>query len=254
MITIVIVDSGVNLNHKIFKDKFISSIEFSDGKIAKCGTDDYGHGTAIAGIISRCDNVKITMIKIKDIEKGIQEDTLISVLNYINMMNNVDIVNLSLGLNVCEDYNSLYNACKVLSDKGVMIVSAFDNTGSISIPYDIGNIVQYSIPQYNFLLGTQPDVVILCVNPFDEIYYIKRTISFIESSVDCKVISLVVFPMDLKDNWTGIYGFKETLSEEKYSRIKEILSNEFNIPIYKLGVENDMNELVAQIINYFAED
>ena len=47
------------------------------------------------------------MIKIKDIEKGIQEDTLISVLNYINMMDNVDIVNLSLGLNVCEDYNSL---------------------------------------------------------------------------------------------------------------------------------------------------
>ncbi len=595
MINIVIVDSGVNLNHKIFKDKFISSIEFSDGMIVKCDTDDYGHGTAIAGIISRCDNVNITMIRIKDIEKGIQEDKLISVLNYINMMDNVDIVNLSLGLNVCEDFSSLYNICKELAEKGVIIVSAFDNTGSISYPaafdnvigvitgqschrindfefidddivniaakgniqrvawtvpeylmiagnsfacahvtvqiakfiqegirckeqiinkfkeisikkynaiqrkiknkklftirkaslfpfnkemhslvrfahllpfelvniydtkysptvgsttchllkdnyikdliiknieqinwdefdtlilghtgelsamsskeifiksiietainkgkqiysfddignlgyennecifypsvdsndlppnrfgmlyrilkpvvgifgtsskqgkftlqlklrsilleqgydigqigtepssllfgmdycfpmgynssvqikefdtvrylnhivndlcmsnkdiiivgsqsgtisYDIGNIVQYPIPQYNFLLGTQPDVVVLCVNPYDDINYIKRTISFIESSIDSKVISLVVFPMDFKDNWTGIYGYKKTLSEEKYYKLKEILYNEFNLPIFKLGLENDMSELVNLIINYFSED
>lgn len=62
--------------------------------------------------------------------------------------------------------------------------------------------------QFSYLLGTQPDVVVLCINPFDDLDYIMRTKLFIEASVDCKVIAFVMFPMDIKDDWTGIYGQK----------------------------------------------
>ena len=595
MVNIVIIDSGVNLNHKLLKDSDIESFELVKGKIVKGGIDNYGHGTAVSGIIYRnTTDVKITMVKLKGVENGVEELDLIAVLNYILQCENINIVNLSLGVNICEQYNKLYNICQDLSEKGVIIISAFDNTGAISypaafdnvigvttgqfcnrvndfeyvedkivniaakgniqrvawsnpeylmiggnsfacahvtaqtakfiaggaktkneilekfkeisirryntkeaqtpksllgtikkaalfpfnkemhgliryanllsfditnvydskysstvgattsyllkdntvknflvknidniewntfdtlilghtdelsslinkdnfkkdiieeavkrekqvysfddlsklgyddnpniyypqinathlppnrfgmlyriskpvmgvfgtssrqgkftlqlklreillkqgysvgqigtepsallygmdycfpmgynssvyikefdtirylnyiindlcikekdiilvgsqsgtVPYDTGNIVQYTVPQYNFLMGTQPDCVVLCVNPFDGIEYIRRTINFIESSADCKVISIVIFPMDIKDDWTGIYGSKKLIDKEKYIKIKQGLFDYFNVPIFKLGDERDMNLLSDVVTDFFAE-
>ena len=123
-----------------------------------------------------------------------------------------------------------------------------------TVPYDIGNLERYNIPNYLFLMGTNPDAVILCINPFDDIGYIERTIKFIESSVECDVIALVIFPMDIKDDWAGIYGTKQPLSNEKYIIIKEQLYNRFNIPVFKLGDDNNMANLAEKVINYFANE
>lgn len=109
----------------------------------------------------------------------------------------------------------------------------------------------FNIPQYNFLLGTQPDAVILCVNPFDDLFYIERTKNFIESSIECKVIALVVFPMNLKDNWAGIYGGKIKIDDGFYIRFKDELSALFNIPIYRLDYD-DIECLIENIISFFS--
>ena len=90
----------------------------------------------------------------------------------------------------CVNYlnNEINRMCE--AEKDIIIVGSQSGT----VTYDTGNLSQYNISQYNFLIGTQPDVVILCVNPYDEPDLIKRTIKFIESSVNkCKVIALVVF-------------------------------------------------------------
>jgi uncharacterized NAD-dependent epimerase/dehydratase family protein len=128
-------------------------------------------------------------------------------------------------------------------------------TGSQSgtIPYDTGNMAQYTLHQYEFLMGTQPDAVVLCVNPFDEPEYISRTIKFIESSVDCTVIALVVFPIDIKDGWSGIYGQKMPLTGEKYHALKADLYKRFNIPVYKLGDALDMENLVNTLTGFFED-
>ena len=99
--------------------------------------------------------------------------------------------------------NDLCEQCK-----DIIIVGSQSGT----VPYDFGNISQYTIPQYELLMGANPDCVILCINPFDEIDYIKRTVNYIESIIDCKVIALVVFPMTLNNNWLGIYGNKRPAS------------------------------------------
>lgn len=122
-----------------------------------------------------------------------------------------------------------------------------------TVPYDTGNIIQFNVPQYTFLMGTQPDCVVLCINPYDEIEYIERTLNFIESSVECKVISIVIYPMDIKNDWTGMYGSKRILSEEKYRQLYIDLANYFDISVFKLGNENDMMTLSDLIINFFAE-
>ena len=51
------------------------------------------------------------------------------------------------------------------------------------------------LPQYELLMGTLPDAVVLCVNPFDDRDYIRRTIQFIESATEGKVIALCLSPL-----------------------------------------------------------
>lgn len=135
-----------------------------------------------------------------------------------------------------------------LMNKDIIVLGSQSGT----ILYDGGNINRYPVSQYNFLLGTQPDCVVLCVNPFDDIMYIGRTINFIESSVDSKVIALVVFPMDYNKKWTGIYGYKDTLSDDRYCAIKKELTEHFHINIYRLGDEENILELVNNIVDYFS--
>lgn len=129
-------------------------------------------------------------------------------------------------------------------------------TGSQSgvVPFDMGNINQYSLPQFSYLLGTQPDAVILCINPFDDLEYIMRTKLFIESSVDCKVIAFVMFPMDIKDNWTGIYGQRIKMSTEKYVDLCSAISEKFSVPVYKLGDESDMKLVTNEVIDFFSTE
>ncbi len=143
--------------------------------------------------------------------------------------------------------NAVNHLCE--DDNDLIIVG----TQSGTIQYDTGNLAQYNVSQHLFLLGTQPDAVVLCVNPFDELDYIDRTIKYIESVVNSKVIAIVVFPMDIKENWTGIYGQKIGLSQEKLLSLKKQLSKQFSVPVYKLGCKIDMNAVAENIINYFGE-
>ena len=137
-----------------------------------------------------------------------------------------------------------------LKEKDIILVGS--QSGTVS--YDVGNLEQFNIPQYNFLLGTQPDAVILCVNPYDDVKYISRTIQFLESSVNCEVLALVMFPMDLKDDWRGIYSAKVRLSNEKYEEIKKVLETEFGKPVYNLDRSNHIQTLYEQVINYFVDE
>lgn len=137
------------------------------------------------------------------------------------------------------------NLC--IQEKEIILVGSQSGT----IPYEFSNITLFTIPQYTFLLGTKPDIVILCINPYDADDYIERTMKTIEASVSSKVISLVVFPMKLKNNWTGIYGGKEPLPKEEFLEIKERLTDKFNIPVYRIDQQDDIDSLYKDIIDYF---
>ena len=102
-------------------------------------------------------------------------------------------------------------------------------------------------------MGTQPDCAVLMVNPFDDFSYIQRTKAFIESSVRCKVLSIVIFPVDLKKNWSGIYGKKNILSDDALNKLKKSLSEYLEVPIFALGNDNDMDKLVDIVIDYFVQ-
>ena len=70
------------------------------------------------------------------------DNDLIDVLTYIFEKNIcVDIINLSLGVSYSENKKELYDACQRLFDRGTIIVSAFNNDGSISYPAAFNNVV-----------------------------------------------------------------------------------------------------------------
>ena len=133
------------------------------------------------------------------------------------------------------------------SEKDIILVGSQSGT----VPFDTGNIIQYTIPQQCFLLGTQPDAVILCVNPYDDLAYIKRTISFLESCVECKVIALVVFPMSIRGDWAGTFGLKKVMTNEEIDSIKDRFESIFDIPTFNLGNAEDLCKVMTAIINFF---
>lgn len=143
----------------------------------------------------------------------------------------------------------LNNVMQKICEKDVDIIITGSQSGVV--PFDTGNLAQFSLPQIDFLMGTQPDVVILCINPYDDIDYISRTKLFIESSVGCKVIGFVMFPMDICDNWKGIYGQLSAIDDYKYNMLCTKLYDTFSLPVFKLGSPKDLDVLVEKIIDCF---
>lgn len=130
----------------------------------------------------------------------------------------------------------------------IIIVGSQSGTVAYS-PYNLNLLPQYQI---DILYGTQPDGVILCINPYDEINYIKRTINTIEGLVDCKVFSIVLYPMDFSNGWSKFSGLKSRISQEKMDQIKENINANFNKPCYVLGIQNDMKELFTKTVGFFS--
>ena len=111
---IVIVDSGVNLNHPMMQNKeifgFSINVEKGAIQVDENFQDHYGHGTAIYGIISKsCPEAKIINIKIVDQNDGtLTCEQLVAALKYIYTNINCRIINLSLGIRSSQHKKELY--------------------------------------------------------------------------------------------------------------------------------------------------
>lgn len=112
-----------------------------------------------------------------------------------------------------------------------------------------GNLAYYPVQQMNFLLGTLPDAVVLVINPEDEEYMIDKTIALIESCVRTKVIAIVVFPM--VNNPTKNNLIKTRITESCYRDLKKALKDRYNLGVFMLDDDNDINLLTNLIEKYF---
>ena len=135
-VKVVIIDTGVN-------DRSIKGVCFSLNRehvvLSSEIEDDIGHGTGIFNIIkNHCAASDIYAIKLCG-ENNQKPDIklLFHALEYIYSNVDCHIINISLSIAYC-DYerylDKLELICKKLYEKNVIIVSAFDNYGSISYP------------------------------------------------------------------------------------------------------------------------
>lgn len=145
----------------------------------------------------------------------------------------------------------LNNVINLLEKKQKDIILVGTQAGTVL--YEEGNLSRYNVELYSFLLGTNPDAVVLCVNPYDSIEYIQRTIQFIESSINTKVIALAVFPMSIKEGYFSIHGVKVPLAEDEYIEIKKRFQSIFNRKIIRIGNKSEIDCLFNRIVDYFSE-
>ena len=144
----------------------------------------------------------------------------------------------------------LNNCIWDLSQKDIEIILVGGQAGTA--PSGFENTMTYYLPQYVFLLGTLPDATVLVVNPNDSDETIKRSIDFIESSIDAGVVALVVFPMSGGNGW---YAFEKKfrITAEDYRQIKGHLEKTFQLPVFLLGEEQEFDDLTEYIIGCFAQ-
>lgn len=136
---IVIIDTGISQMSRAFS-RVIESYEVvkSDKEIyvLSCESTDYiGHGSAVSDII--CDinpNVDIISFRICNDNIDIDEEILLSTLEYIEEKINADFINISAGLTYSYHYHKMNDLCRKISEKHTVIVSAFENDGAVSYP------------------------------------------------------------------------------------------------------------------------
>lgn len=143
--------------------------------------------------------------------------------------------------------NSLINS---ICDNGAEIIIAGSQANTV--PTNIFNVASFPTKQHSFLLGIQPDVVILCTNPDDDLHYIENTIKYTEGITDCKVLATVIFPLITSQNWKGIFNEKESLPLASLQKRKQEMSLKLGLPSFILGEKQEMESLADLIIDYFA--
>lgn len=125
-------------------------------------------------------------------------------------------------------------------------------TGSQSgtIPYCQVNLRSMTQSTVEFLFGTEPDAVILCVNVYDSEEYIRRTIQFIESAVDAKIIALCLFPFTMQgEGFTSINAKRKMSMDEVNEAIKKLYS-QFQLPVFNV-IGDNADDLCKCVLDFF---
>lgn len=125
-INIAVVDSGINYNHELFKNRIErTKVDFSTDASGD-EMDTSGHGTKVAGAIAKStpSNVKLFAYKIFDKNSKGTSSEAVAALSYIKQLKNKpDIINCSFST------GSLGTVIDELVDMGVTVVAAAGNDG-----------------------------------------------------------------------------------------------------------------------------
>ena len=123
---------------------------------------------------------------------------------------------------------------------------------SQSVPFTDGSLKYLPLAQHEFLLATAPDVYILCINLSDNLDYIKRTVTYLESLYGSSVLALAALPFDHSQKWSVISNKKIKLSEEEISKRIDNIKQEISLDVHIITNEHDIISLAEKIIDYFS--
>jgi len=157
--------------------------------------------------------------------------------------------NRQVDLDIEQTYSVINQMTWDISQKNVDIIITGTQSGLLA--YSDSNV--FKLPLYNKLVfeAMKPDAIILCINIYDEVSFIKRTIRAAESLSNGKVIALVCFPVNAMSGWKWSLGRTIRITSEGENFIKRTCFENFGLNVYMLDNESEINELVDLCINFF---
>lgn len=155
-------------------------------------------------------------------------------------------------LNDFEFISYLNTVMNELDKKNTDIIIVGSQSRTIAESYN--HLGHLAIKQTEFLMGTMPDAVILCVNPRDKIQYIHRTIKTIENLVSAKVIALAIYPFVFNNGWNMINDKTTQLNCLQIEKLKRNYENIFNIPSFAVNNSEDVEYAFDKIISFFQSE
>jgi hypothetical protein len=136
-----------------------------------------------------------------------------------------------------------------ITNKDVDLILAGTQSGLLA--YNNRNTNIFPIIQQIFFQAIMPDVVVICVNTYDKIDFVKKIKNTVEGLSSAKVVGFVCFPFESEQNWKGNFGNKQRLSNEKEQILKGIYEEEFKLGLYFLDNKEELDELIHNCLLYF---
>lgn len=124
---------------------------------------------------------------------------------------------------------------------------------SQTIPTGNGSLGYFPIAQHDFLLGVYADGYILCVNITDDIDYIKRTIAYLTSVTDAKVIAIVIYPLIYNNSNGYLTTVLEVADCDRLLERATFIETEVGINSYSMNDATLMQKLQKDIEVFFSE-
>ena len=133
-----------------------------------------------------------------------------------------------------------------LSQSNDIIIAAGQSN---SIPYAFCTKNSLPVKQHPFLLGLQPDIILLCVNAHDSTEYVHNTIKYLEGAGQCSVCGMVLFPQTYYSDWRSRNNSKRKMSKEELIEVADRFKLEFNRPVYHLNDPDSIEECISNIVH-----
>lgn len=139
-----------------------------------------------------------------------------------------------------------------LDSKGSDIILVGSQSGTIAV--SPGYLRSYSLLQSTFLKATWPDIAVICIGYDDDENYIKRSINYIESATNCKVIATAFLPFSNSKNAANIAGHynKSRLDNTLISKKQAELKTLTGLSSFCIDHSDDLDQLTNLIVDYFS--
>lgn len=169
--TVCVIDSGVNETHPALSGRVIEEYCFCDGGGAGCcpngqgedsdGTDDYGHGTHVAGIIASknatypgvAPDASIISVKVTDSSgNGISTDVVSAIDWCVNLSytHNVSVISMSLGgglySSYCDGESGVSAYAKPINNATFYNITVVASSGNSGVSPGVGSKTQIAAP------------------------------------------------------------------------------------------------------------
>lgn len=272
---IVLIDSGVN-NHKVFDDVKIDGVFLKKDGNEYISDDDLsdscGHGTAIYYILKReSPEARIFVIKLFEESLSVELDDILFALRYIKRNINCKIIHMSLGISFCDNIDLFEKECNFFSNRGIIIVSAFDNLGTLSYPAAFERVIGVDIVTkglpikgYQYVEGSPVNVRFLGRNQylpfFDNSFKNMIGSSFFAPYISCLIYNS--YDSFEKGNLEEIHDYLKdksvsylNLTKNNYSEvehpfvIKKAIIFPFNKEIHSIASNEDLCNF--EVVGYY---